>query len=474
MKLSVLGNDGITRIDEAAKSILWNTGVDLPHEKMRTLFHNAGARVDSGSNRVRIPPPLAESCLESSGKSFTIYGRDRQKKACFGVGKRNYNSIAGEAYWVNSDGKRAFASLENVRQAAMLGDVLPQINIVGAMSDPNEIDVAYRCVEVAATQLRLTTKPITFWFHDRASAAYVVELLSMFAGSTKELATYPLAYPFLEPISPLRFPEHGLDLLFETCKVPLPVPIGPMAQVGLSAPATLAGTLAQETAEILAGVCVTQLIQPGTPVCFGGIPHAFDMRTTQMIFAGPEQGLMAVAMTEMGKFYGLPVYINLGLTDAKIVDAQAGLEIGATLLMGALSGADIFGHLGIAGVDQAASLEMLVFQHEVIDYVERILKGFEINDETLALDLIHKVGPGGNFIAENHTLRFFREEVWSPSILDRDYWEAWEQKGRPTTADRVRAKLDTWLTSYQPHPLDEKLDAEVDALLQHARNKLSS
>ena len=120
------------------------------------------------------------------------------------------------------------------------------------------------------------------------------------AGTREELELRPPAFPFLEPISPLSFAFDGLDLLFETCKVPLPVPIGPMAQVGATAPGTLAGTLAQENAEILAGICVTQLIRAGTPVCYGGIPHAFDMRTTQLIFAGPEQALMAVAMTQMG------------------------------------------------------------------------------------------------------------------------------------------------------------------------------
>ena len=239
MKLSLLNQNGISQIDQAAKSILNRTGVDIPHKKMRQLFREAGARIGSGSNRIFIPETLVNSCLDSAGKVFTLYGRDREKKALFGCGKRNYNSVAGEAYWVGSDGKRTFATLDNVRQAARLGEVLPKLTIVGAMSDPHEIDVAYRCVEVAATQLRTTTKPITFWFHDRASAVYLVELFSLITGSMEELARYPLAYPFLEPISPLRFPEHGIDLLFETAKVPLPVPIGPMAQVGLTAPATL-------------------------------------------------------------------------------------------------------------------------------------------------------------------------------------------------------------------------------------------
>jgi len=473
MILRVLNEDGVEKIDRAARSILERTGVEIPHDEMCAMFGRAGAKVDSANHRVRIPSVLVDECLESAGKTFTIYGRDRTIRAAFGVGERNYNTIAGEAYWVDFEGRRRFASLDDVVMAAKLVDVLPRINIAGAMSDPHEIDVSYRCVEVAAALIRTTNKPVTFWFHDRASAVYIRELFTVITGSESESAQYPPAYPLLEPISPLRFPHHGVDLLFETCKVPLPVHIGPMAQVGMSAPSTLAGTCAQETAEILAGVCVTQLIRPGTPVCFGGIPHAFDMRTTQLIFSGPEQGLMAVAMTEMGKHYGLPVYINVGLTDSKCVDGQAGLEAGVSLLMGALAGADIFGHMGIAGVDQASSLEMLVFQYEVIDYVERIMRSFSIDDETLALDLIDRIGPGGNFIAEEHTVRHFREEVWMPAILDRQYWDHWDSRGRRTTADNVKDRLRTLLASYEPKPLDDMMEREVKKVIEKARKNLA-
>ena len=474
MKLEVLGPEGVTAIDGAARSILEQTGVAVPHDGMRALFAKSGATVDAASDRVRIPAGLVDDCLAQAGKTFTIFGRDRRKFAAFGVGQRNYNSIAGEAHWLDRDGTRRFATLDDAVTASRLGEVLPRINIVGAMSDPHEIDGAYRCVEVAAAQLRTTTKPITFWFHDRASAKFVVELFSAFVGSADQLARFPPAYPFFEPISPLRFAFDGIDLLFETCKVPLPVPIGPMAQVGMSAPGTLAATVAQETAEILAGVCVVQLIGPGTPVCFGGIPHAFDMRTTQLIFAGPEQGLMAVAMTEMGKHYGLPVYTNVGLTDSKTVDAQSGLEAGATLLMAALAGSDIFGHMGICGVDQAASLEMLVWQHEVIEYVERVMRGFEIDAEHLALDLIDQVGPGGTFIDQVHTAEHFRRELWMPDVLDREYFQAWHDAGRPDTAGRVRERLDALLDSYEPTPLDATVAADIDRVVADARRHLGS
>ena len=267
----------------------------------------------------------------------------------------------------------------------------------------------------------------------------------------------------------MKFPHHGIDLLFETARLSLPVSIGPMAQVGATAPGTLAGTLAQENAEILAGICITQLINAGTPVCYGGIPHAFDMRTTQMIFAGPEQVLMSIAMTQMGKHYQLPVYINVGLTDSKVPDAQAGMEAGITLTCGVLAGADIFGHLGISGVDQAASPVMLMLQHEMIGYIERILRGFDVNPETLAIDVIRDVGHDGTFLDEMHTARHFRKELWFPQLLDRAYWANWIEDGASTMHERCIARKNEILESHTPSPLDKNTVQELDKIFNAAR-----
>jgi len=474
MQLRVLDQRQLDRIHRASIEILETVGIRLPHEGMRRRFSEEGAQVDEAAELVKIPEELVEQSLKTAGKSFTLYGRNPDQQARFGQAERNYNSIAGEALWVDdSCTQRRYASLEDVATATRLADGLPQINLVGAMSDPHELPVSYRCIEVAATQVKNTTKPIHFWFHDRASSRFVLELMAVVAGGELEAMQHPLAYPFLEPISPLKFPHDGVDLLFETAQLSLPVPIGPMAQVGATAPGTLAGTLAQENAEILAGVCITQLIRPGLAVCYGGIPHAFDMRTTQMIFAGPEQALMAMAMTQMGKHYRLPVYINVGLTDSKLPDAQAGMESGMTLLCGALAGADIFGHLGICGVDQASSLSMLLMQHEVIGYVERILRGFEIDDEILGLDTIRQVGHEGSFISEEHTVRHFRDELWFPQLLDREFWDNWMEGGARDMHQRCIAEKEKILNSHEPEPLDEVTTREVDKIVASARKHLS-
>lgn len=160
--------------------------------------------------------------------------------------------------------------------------------------------------------------------------------------------------------------------------------------------------MAQENTEILAGICITQLVREGMPVCYGGICHGFDMKTSQMIFGGPEQVIFSAGMTQMGKHYGLPVYVNAGLTDSKLPDGQAGMEIAMTLGSACAAGADIFGHMGICGVDQAASLDMLVFQHEVISYLESVCRELDFSDETFGIDTLRDVVRNGSFIEQEH------------------------------------------------------------------------
>jgi trimethylamine--corrinoid protein Co-methyltransferase len=233
----------------------------------------------------------------------------------------------------------------------------------------------------------------------------------------------------------------------------------------------VAGTLAQENAEILAGICITQCIKEGTPVCYGGIPHAFDMKTTQLVFSGPEQAIFGVAMTQMGKFYGLPVYINVGLTDSKRPDSQAGAEIAATLMLGAAAGADIFGHMGICGVDQAASLDMLVLQDEIISYVESVMREIDFTDEALGLAEIDEVCRGGekSFINRLHTAQYFRQELWFPRLFDRSYFQPWLEGGALPAEKRCAELKEEILRSHTPVPPSEQLLRTLDAIVAEAK-----
>ncbi|KPJ88974.1 MAG: hypothetical protein AMS17_03630 [Spirochaetes bacterium DG_61] len=472
MQLSLLTNEQIEKIHSSSVRILETLGVIMPHEDVVDLFAEAGASVDREKHLVKIPEKLVHSCLERCGKQFTLYGRDRQKKAEFGYGRRNYQSIGGNPYWIEDDLVRRFSTIEDVRISARLGDALPKLDIVGAMSDANDVPEEYRYLLIAVELLKNTTKPIMFFFNNRETTQYIMKLFEIIAGSKDEVINYPYAYFLFEPISPLRFPVDGVDLLFDACPFNIPVAVAPLALMGATAPGTVIGTIVQQNAEILAGICCVQLIKSGIPICYGGIPHAMDMSTTSMIAAGPEQSLMTVAMTQLGKYYNLPVYVDVGISDSKIQDAQAGMEAGITLACGAMAGADIFGSFGSSGEDQGTSLLMLMIQHELIGFIERMMKGIEISDEKIGIEVIEKARKEGTFLAEDHTLKHFREELWFPELSDKNFWEKWVLAGKKDMRTRSKEKKDNILEKHIPSPLDTETMKEIDALVKDAKKHL--
>jgi trimethylamine--corrinoid protein Co-methyltransferase len=252
-----------------------------------------------------------------------------------------------------------------------------------------------------------------------------------------------------------------------------PIAVGPMAMASGTSPATLAGTLAQENAEILAGIITVQAVAPGTPVTYGGIPHIMDPRTSICSFGSPEQGLLAAAMAQMGRSYELPVYININLTDAKVLDAQSGMEKMGSLMIGMLAGADLIGHGGIVGTDHGGSLIWLVIDNEAVSYIKRVLRGFEINEENLADTIISEIGPGGNFLAHEHTVKHFRKELWLPSNRwIRDNFDNWVTTGGASMQDRAVDHVHQILNQSPVEKIEPPLMREINRIVETAKKEL--
>ena len=470
VRLQVLAEGEIEAIKDASLAILRDTGVMVHHEDMLRLLGQAGARIDRDHKIARLPENLVMDRVTLAGKQYVLYGRDRNRVARFGYSDLVLMSSPGQYAWIDlQTGQRRPATVQDARDAIRLGDALENITIVGSMAQPESISQAYRDVALTAELVKGTTKPTRCWVRNGATARHVLEIYRIVAGGEAALRARPMVEAFLEPISPLQVPKDGLDIVREFAMAGQPVSIGPMAMTAGTAPGTLAGTLAQENAEILAGIVITQLLAPGAPITYGGIPHIMDPRTGICSFGSPEQGLMAVAMTQIARSYGFPVYINVGLTDAKLPDAQAGAEKASTLLMGALAGADMFGHCGICGTDHAGSLLWLAFDDEVMSYVKRIARGFAVDDEHLATDVVNAVGPAGNFLAEEHTVRHFRAAVWPPSpAWTRQSYDLWQAGGSTSFADRLLARVEDLLKSHRVPPLDDGMVREIDRVVEHA------
>jgi len=469
-RMQVLSEREIEAISDASLAILRDTGVMVHHDGMLRLLGQAGARIDRDHKIARLSERLVMDRVAHAGKQYVLHGRDRDRVARFGFGDLVLMSSPGQYAWIDlQTGRRRPATIQDTRDAIRLGDALENITIVGSMAQPESLSETYRDVALTAELVKGTTKPTRCWVRNGATARRILEIYRIVAGGEAALRARPMVEAFLEPISPLQFPSDGLDIVREFAMAGQPVSIGPMAMTAGTAPGTLAGTLAQENAEILAGVVITQLLAPGTPITYGGIPHIMDPRTGICSFGSPEQGLMAVAMTQIAHSYGFPVYVNVGLTDAKLPDAQAGAEKASTLLMGALAGADMFGHCGICGTDHAGSLLWLAFDDEMMNYVRRIVRGFAVDDEHLATDVVDSVGPAGNFLAEEHTVRHFRDAMWLPSpAWTRQAYEPWQSEGATSFADRLHARVEDLRKSHHVQPLDDGIVREIDRIVEQA------
>lgn len=473
-RLETLSEQETEAIKEASYVMLRDTGVMVHHDAVLRLLSEAGAAVDRERKIARLSEKLVVNSVSQAAKQYTLYGRDGNQTARFGHSDFVLMSSPGQFAWIDlQTGDRRPATIQDTRDAIRLGDALGHITIVGAMAQPEEISERSRDVLLTAELVKGTGKPTRCWVRNGKTARYILEIYRAVAGGEAALRTRPMIEAFLEPISPLQLPGDGLDIVKEFAQAGQPVGIGPMAMTAGTAPGTLAGTLAQENAEILAGIVITQLLAPGTPITYGGIPHIMDPRTGICSFGSPEQGLMAVAMAQMARSYGFPAYVNVGLTDAKLPDAQAGIEKTATLLMGALAGADTFGHCGICGTDHAGSLLWLAFDNEVMDYVRRITRGFAVDRDRLATDIVGAVGPAGNFLAEEHTVRHFRQEMWLPTpVWTRQTYDLWQSEGGRSFADRLGDRISEILTTHRPEPMDEALSKEIDRIVACAQREL--
>jgi trimethylamine--corrinoid protein Co-methyltransferase len=473
-RISLLSKADIQSIHDTSLGILREVGFRIDHELILDRLDEAGAAVDTGRGVARFDEALVHQSLETAGKRFTLHGREAGREARFGSGEQHLISSPGQFAWFDQgSGERREPILEDARSAVILADMLPNISIVGAMAAPRDIPLPIRDVILTAEMVKLSGKPTRAWPISRRSTHYVLEIYKAIAGGSEALRERPMTEMLLEPVSPLAITAEALEIALEFLQSGQPISIGPMAMASATAPSTLAGTLAQENAEILATLIIVQTIAPGTPILYGGIPHIMDPRTSICSFGSPEQALMALAMIDMARFYELPAYVNVNLTDAKAPDAQAGMEKMGSFLLAMLAGADLFGHAGIVGTDHGGSLPWLLIDDQACEYARRVQRGFDINDETLAGKIVSDVGPGGNFLGHKHTVDHFRREFWLPgAIWTRASFDQWQGEGNPSLEDRAAEQVEHLLQGHQARPMEPQLAKEIDAIVDAARREL--
>ncbi|MBI2940812.1 MAG: trimethylamine methyltransferase family protein [Chloroflexi bacterium] len=461
--LSVLSDGDLERIHDSSLRILEECGVRCDSGAILRIFQRGGARVDADTRMVRIPRDLVQWAIASAPRSFVFCGRDPAFDLLLEQ-RRVYYGLGGSAvpYFWDSDRQVLRPPVEaDVVAATRVGHTLANVDFIMSLAAagdcPPELHYLYEYNAI----LRHTTKPVIYSAPSREFAAIFLEMAAAASGGEGELRRRPSVMLFTQPVSPLQMADYNEGMIeFAACGAP--VLYSPGVMMGATGPATLAGALAQGNAENLVGVVLSQLLKPGTPIVYGPHTPVMDMSTLRCSYAGTEQALARAGMAQLARFYGLPSFNTGAGCDSKVVDAQAAAEASMGIFLNTLAGLTLTQTMGTMAGGTFGSLEMLVICDEIVAMAKRILRGIEVSDETLAVDVIKEVGPGGHFLESEHTLRTFRQEFFFPQLFDRRSIADWQtRRGVPVDVvarARVRQILSEPALLARPASVERALD----------------
>jgi len=455
-----LSEQAIQDIHAGSIELLAEVGIRVANEKARNIFARHGARVTE-DNRVIIPPQLIENAMRQTPAEFKLYGRQaphniHYRPGCF------YASTGGSAQYVlDLAGNRRPATCRDLHDIMSLVDELQYIDLISLPVYLNDVPKEDVDVNRFFAGLKNSTKHIIGAVYTTEGLAKVSKMAEIIGGPNWK--ANPIISIVLCPIiSPLRLDEFATDVLVEAARQGIITYNFSMTQVGCTAPMTIAGTLLTLNAEVLAVTTLIQLINPGLPTLYCAVPGLTDMKSGQFITGGIEYALISAGAAQLAQFYKMPVWATAGRTDAKLPDAQAAYEHALTVPYVVQAGANhVSCGAGFLDFVMTVSLEQYVIDNEIIGMAKRMQKGFEVTAETLALDVVKRVGPGGNFMAEEHTLRHMRSELFQPLLSDRNVWEKWTAAGSPDTRDRARALAANILKNHEPQGLTPDQEKEI-------------
>lgn len=468
--MRVLSEDQKRAVHQATLELLRRTGVRVLAQEVRDLLAKAGCWVDG--ERVRIPSHLIDWAIRTAPSRVVLCDR-HGNPAIFLEGRKGYYGTGSDTPFVIDaySGARRQAVLEDIANVARLVDALPHVDFLMCMGIASDVTESLSDLYHFREMVSSTIKPIVYTAWNRKNLEDVIAMAEAVAGGADALRRNPFCALYSEPISPLTHAEESCEKLLYIAGKGLPVVYTPGMMIGGSAPATVAGALVQANAEQLSGTLICQLIRAGTPVIGGGGILFMDMSRGLISYAAPEFMLAMAAFSEMCHYYGLPIFAFSGCSDSKIFDQQAAAEGALWMLITALSGGNLIHDVGYIEGGLTASYDMLVAMDEIAGLVTRFMQGIEVSSETMALDVIDQVGPGGHFVGEDHTFRHFRKN-WVPKLLDRATRGEWEAAGELTMGARVNAKVRKILESHQPPPLQQTIADDLEAIIQRAEKRV--
>ena len=469
-KLNILSEDLVAQIIDEAFGLLIDPGVRVHNQEALDLLAEAGAKVDRESRIAHIPEKVARRALETAPSEFHLYNLDGDPVVHYGGDNVHFDPGSAAITILDSKTqKQRIAVTEDFVKFVKLVETLPQLDaqstsiICGDV--PEEIGDLYR-LYIALNYMR---KPIVTGAFRKDTWWTMKDMLAAVAGGNKQLAEKPIAVFDVCPSPPLLWSDLTCQNMIDSAHAGIPSELVSMPLTGATSPVTLAATVVQHAAENLSGVTICQLAKEGAPIVWGGSPAAFDMRqgTTPMGAVGT--WMIDCAYTQVGKALDMPTHAYLGMTDAKVVDAQSGLESAGGALLAALAGVNMISGAGMMDFESCQSYEKLVIDAEIIGMAKRLIAGVEKRDDPIALTVMRKMGHRADYLADPHTLRWFKEELYIPSaVIDRGSYDGWVDAGEKTALDRASDRVAELLKTYQPSPISEDLRSELRSIATKA------
>lgn len=431
--------DDIGRIDRTGRRVLSDVGMRIRDAETLDILKAAGAQVDKDAAIVRFPAEVLSELLASAPSQFELFSRDGLNDLLLGS-EETYFSNGGRVFRILDLGTGGYrlTMLRDVAHTAALVEHSAHIKLFIIPCQAHDVAPEYYHLNDFYHAFNHTTKHVMGGCDNLEGAKQMFALASLIAGGKAQLREKPFVSVITNPVSPLTIDPEALRVFRFCCKNGIPTTCAPAPITGATAPGTLAGTLAQSHAEALGGVAIAQAIAPGAKVLYGAVPSTMDLRTMDYTMGSVEMAMMNAAAVQLAKYYQLPIYASGGVTEAKRPDIQAGCEKTFSNLLVALNGADLI-HLASGMLDSGSSIsyEQYIIDNEILGMIRRIIDGINVNDETLAYRTIKDIGPGGNYVLEQHTIDHMMSEFFYPELAVRCNFDIWEKKDRPSMLSRA-------------------------------------
>ena len=475
VNFSVLSRADLEKIHEATLKVLETAGFRINSQKCLKILEDGGCKVDYKSQVAFIPPYLVKEALRKNQKNITLCARNPKYDAPLDQ-KHVYITTDGNGTQTidMETGERRTSTKEDIVKSAIISDAIDVMDIYWPLVSAQDYPAHVRHLHDLEASLANTEKHVTFeTTMSPKEARYQIEMASVIVGSEKKLKKKPIISSLHCTSAPLQMDGNSMEAALEFSKAGIPVMFFGMPQPGATGPVTLAGSLVVNNAEVLGCLVITQLAYPSAPVIYGAGIAAFDMKTLKRAGGGPEHGLTGAAAGELARYYGMPSIVGGFVSTAKMPGAQACYEKFASGFPAVFSGCSMIAGIGLLDDCTTLAFEEILIDAEIVKIIYRIAQGIEVNDNTLALDIIRKVGPGGHFLAERHTLENLRREHFIPELTDRRSFEKWLKEGAKDIVKIAKEKVKLILQKHQVPPLEKDVQKEIRNIIEMAEKDLA-